>query len=171
MTASNLYLYLNGEIVAQAADSSTGGVASNDTDFYIGYDSETGRSNSNQFAKVRVYNKALSADELNGQDAYDKAEAEAPAITPDNENVVLWLDFATLGYNDVPVVDEDGVTLSPEECRNRPGHRPGIHHCEGRPDGDRKSGFCTWQPQPWKTCRLCSSRQMGLIPASTQRAA
>lgn len=62
---SNLYLYLNGEIVAQAADSSTGGVASNDTDFYIGYDSETGRSNSNQFAKVRVYNKALSADELN----------------------------------------------------------------------------------------------------------
>ena len=113
---SNLYLYLNGEIVAQAADSSTGGVASNDTDFYIGYDSETGRSNSNQFAKVRVYNKALSADELNGQDAYDKAEAEAPAITPDNENVILWLDFATLGYNDVPVVDEDGVTLSPKNA-------------------------------------------------------
>ncbi len=113
---SKLYLYLNGEIVAQATDSSTGGVSSNDTNFYIGYDPETGRTNSNQFAKVRVYDKALSVDELNGQDAYDKAEADTPAIAPDNENVVLWLDFTKLGYNDAPVVDGDELALSPKDA-------------------------------------------------------
>ena len=113
---NKLYFYCNGEIIAELTDGSTLGVASNDTSFHIGYDPETNRGNSNQFAKVRAYNKALSADELNGQGAYDQAEADTPAIAPDNENVVLWLDFATLGYNDVPVVDEDEVALSPENA-------------------------------------------------------
>ncbi|WP_050699080.1 beta-galactosidase small subunit-related protein [Anaeromassilibacillus senegalensis] len=114
---NKLSVYLDGEIIAELVDNSGLGVKASSTKFHIGYDPETNRTNSNTFANTRVYNKALTAEELNGQGAYDVGEAEQPAIAPDSENVVMWLDFSDISYKDVPVVDDDAVAISPKDAQ------------------------------------------------------
>lgn len=111
---ANLKAYLDGNLIATLADGSTGGVASNTTKFHVGYDPETGRGNENEFAAVRVYSKALTAAELQGQRDYDEGRSDAPAVTPDNDSVVLWLDFTKVGYTDLPAGTLAGVSLSPQ---------------------------------------------------------
>ena len=112
-----LYLYRNGEIIAQVADGSGKGMMANSTDFHIGYDPETGRSNNNTFAKVRVYDRVLTTDELNAQGAYDEGTAEQPAVAANDEHVALWLDYTKLGYSDAPVDPEtDELALSPKDA-------------------------------------------------------
>ncbi len=111
---TNLKAYLDGNLIATLADGSTGGVASNTTKFCVGYDPETGRGNQNEFAAVRVYSKALSAAELRGQKDYDEGSSSAPAIAPDNDSVVLWLDFAKVDYADLPAGTLTSVSLSPQ---------------------------------------------------------
>ena len=53
-----------------------------------------GRIGNNQVAKARIYNKALTQDELNRQNDADKNNGEY-AIPVSSDNVVIWLDFTS----------------------------------------------------------------------------
>ncbi len=109
-----LKVYLDGSIIGSVNDTSAGGVSSNMTKFYIGYDPETGRGNQNEFAAVRVYKKALSVGELQGQKAYDQSTSDTPAIAPNSDSVVMWLDFEEIGHTDIPAGTLSGVAVSPQ---------------------------------------------------------
>jgi beta-galactosidase len=76
---SRLKLYLNGQFVAEQEHSGT--FSSNSYPLTIGKDLEKGRSSHMMFDGVRVYNRALSEEELDNN-----------GRTPDG-NAVLWLDF------------------------------------------------------------------------------
>jgi Beta-galactosidase/beta-glucuronidase len=112
---SILYVYLDGKILSQLQDTtSKDGVSTNSTNFCVGYDPQTSRTNDHQFALTRVYSKALTADELVAQAAYDKDSSKIPAYKPSDSNVVMWLDYQKLGYNDVQTTDViQKVSLTP----------------------------------------------------------
>ncbi|MDU4937208.1 MAG: glycoside hydrolase family 2 TIM barrel-domain containing protein [Clostridium sp.] len=99
----SLLLYVDGDFVGSVNDSSSGGLASNDVSFWIGYDPETRRTSDYEFASTRVYSKALTSEEvLSQKNAFFNNDLEY-AITPNNESVVLWLDMNNLV---VPEKDE-----------------------------------------------------------------
>ena len=77
---STLKLYVDGKVLAEKAF--TGEITENQFDVNIGRDSEkTNRVTNAELDNVRIYNRALSAEEINN-----------PNRQPD-ENTVLWVDF------------------------------------------------------------------------------
>lgn len=76
---SNLRLYIDDQLVGTKAF--TGAFSSNAFPLTIGKDMEKGRASKMSFDKVRVYNRALTLEEL-------KDVSRSP-----NENTVLWMDF------------------------------------------------------------------------------
>lgn len=54
----------------------------------VGYDSVHGRTVDGEISVARIYNRALTLDEINAQNSAD------PAIGSDDESVLLWLDYA-----------------------------------------------------------------------------
>lgn len=54
----------------------------------VGYDSVYGRKIDGEISVARIYNRALTADEINAQNSSD------PAIKSDDDSVLLWLDYA-----------------------------------------------------------------------------
>ncbi|MGL5378453.1 glycoside hydrolase family 2 TIM barrel-domain containing protein [Clostridium sp.] len=74
-----LKLYIDGKLVGEK--NHTGGIASNNYPISIGGDAETGRRSNMIIDSVRVYDKALTKEELNDTER-----------TPD-KNSVLWMDF------------------------------------------------------------------------------
>lgn len=57
----------------------------------IGYDTTNGRKLDGEISVARIYNKALTQAEIDGQ------RSETPAITSDDASVLMWLDYAD-GY-------------------------------------------------------------------------
>lgn len=55
----------------------------------IGYDAETGRKVSGQISIARIYSKALSQTEINGQ------RSANPAISSGDSSVLLWIDYSS----------------------------------------------------------------------------
>ena len=103
---NKLQLYVDGLLKKETNTSTTSGVAHSDYSFMIGACPDTGRTSSVDFDNIRVYNKALTAEEVAGQ------YADEPAMTPENEAVELWVDFEELAKEeepDVPVVPEKEV--------------------------------------------------------------
>ena len=54
----------------------------------VGYDSVHGRTVDGEISVARIYNRALTLEEINAQNAAE------PAIGSDDESVLLWLDYA-----------------------------------------------------------------------------
>ncbi|MGL5380451.1 glycoside hydrolase family 2 TIM barrel-domain containing protein [Clostridium sp.] len=92
---ATLSFYVDGQLVGSKADGSTGGVASNNTSLWIGYDPETNRNSDYQFASTRVYGKALTAEEVEIQKLAFTSNSEY-AINPQDDSVVMWMDMANL---------------------------------------------------------------------------
>ena len=65
------------------------GINAGNTPVGIGIDSETGRKFDGQISLARIYTKALSAEELNGQ------RSASPKIGASDPSVLLWLDYNT----------------------------------------------------------------------------
>ncbi len=65
------------------------GIKAGNTPVGIGFDSETGRKFDGQMSIARIYNRALSIEEINAQ------RSASPAINPDDPSVLLWLDYST----------------------------------------------------------------------------
>lgn len=72
-------------------------------DLAISYETETGRIGENKVALARVYKKALTAEELNAQAIGDQT-GSGYAITPDSDDVLLWMDF---GQSRIERADDD----------------------------------------------------------------
>ncbi len=79
-------LYIDGELAASAnvADS----IASSADPVGIGYDSVHGRRVDGEISIARIYNRALTPEEIQAQNS------ENPAITAEDDSVLLWLDYA-----------------------------------------------------------------------------
>ncbi|WP_195985545.1 glycoside hydrolase family 2 TIM barrel-domain containing protein [Clostridium sp. D33t1_170424_F3] len=111
-TGDTMKIYLDGEVILEDRDRSQGGLKSNDVNFWIGYDPVGGFVGKNEYSIVRVYNRALTGEELAAQGLYDQGKASAPAVAPNDENVVLWLNFANLEQKAV----SNTLTLTPEKA-------------------------------------------------------
>lgn len=101
-------LYADGQLVAEQQTGTTEGPAHSDYPFTIGACPETGRTSTADFDDIHVYSKALSADEIAGQNA------ETPAITQDDPSVELWVDFESIRFEEKGQINE--VTLDPAEA-------------------------------------------------------
>lgn len=62
--------------------------------FGIGHDAQTDRTGDNSYAAVRVYNRVLSEEELQGQRDYDLGYRSQPAVSSSDEAAELWYEFA-----------------------------------------------------------------------------
>lgn len=85
---NDISVYVEGKELVTTANAGT--VASVNYPLGIGYCPETGRTSSNFIQNIRVYNKALTKDEL-----------DHGAYGPDSENVVLWYDFDEYEYRNL----------------------------------------------------------------------
>lgn len=113
---------LDGKIVQQK----TGVGSLNATDFPlgIGHDADTDRSSDNSYAAVRLYNRALTESELEGQMKYDLGTAAEPAIKPDDKTTELWYEFAH---------KPSRVVLSKTRVSMKPDSLPQTIHAEVSP--------------------------------------
>ena len=98
-------LYADGRLVAEQGTGTASGPAHSDYPFTIGACPETGRGSNSEFDDMHVYNRALSADEIAGQNS------ETPAITKEDPSVELWVDFETMKHMDNEIHE---VTLTPD---------------------------------------------------------
>lgn len=93
-------VYADGKILAEKSAGTTAGVAHSGYPLTLGACPETGRNSQANFYEMRVYSKALSADELSSQNT------ASPKYSPDSDTVQLWLDFDNIAEaQDIP--DED----------------------------------------------------------------
>jgi len=81
-----LSLYVDG--VQLATKTIADGIASSSQPLGIGYDAENGRRFDGEIAIGRVYNKALTAAQLNGQ------RTSSPGISAADPSVIVWLDYS-----------------------------------------------------------------------------
>lgn len=79
-------IYVDGEQLA--SNNVQDSIASTSSAIGIGYDTTHGRKLDGEMSIARIYNRALSADEIKAQNSAN------PAITEDDESVLLWLDYA-----------------------------------------------------------------------------
>ena len=96
---TKMRLYCDGKELANITGGGektiSGVIASSDQPFGIGIDAEhTGeRDGNNQYAFVRVYDRALTAAELSAQRQADLGNGSY-AVEPSDDSVVLWLDYS-----------------------------------------------------------------------------
>lgn len=79
-------IYVDGEQLA--SNNVQDSIAAGSSAIGIGYDTTHGRKLDGEMSIARIYNRALSADEIKAQNSAN------PAITEDDESVLLWLDYA-----------------------------------------------------------------------------
>lgn len=87
-----LSIALDGKIVK--TETNVGTSAASEFPFGIGHDADTDRQGDNSYAAVRVYNRVLTENELERQQCYDLGSEDVPAISPEDESVELWYEFA-----------------------------------------------------------------------------
>ena len=85
---NDLAVYVEGKELVTTEDA--GAVTASTYPLGIGYCPETDRTSANYIKGIRVYDKALTEDELNNG-----------TVTPDSENVVVWYDFDAYSYRNV----------------------------------------------------------------------
>lgn len=84
-TAGTINIYIDGELAA-SKEVSQKTISTNDYAVAIGTDTErTGREFQGKIDNVRIYNRALSLEEINNENR-----------TPNDEGVVLWMDFNSI---------------------------------------------------------------------------
>lgn len=91
-----LRLYCDGEALSPTSGDNavTSPIAASDSPFGIGFDAvNPDRTGNNRYAKVRVYKKALSAEEVMAQYKADNGDG-VYAISQKDASVLLWVDFA-----------------------------------------------------------------------------
>ncbi len=84
-------IYCDGKLLATGNGNTT--IASSSVALGVGCSADNGRTFDGEISIGRVYNKVLSAEELNAQNSTE------PAISETSEDVVLWADFA--GFDEV----------------------------------------------------------------------
>jgi len=89
-----LRVYVDGKMVSEKAVGTSAGVAHSSYNLMLGACPDTGRNSQGNFYEMRVYSKALTASELASQNT------SSPKYAPNNENVLLWLDFDNLAEGD-----------------------------------------------------------------------
>ena len=103
-----LRVFCDGMIIGEKAVGTTAGVAHSDYNLTLGACPETGRNSVADFYELRVYSKALSANELSAQNT------ASPAYAPDSEYVKLWLDFDNIAEaSDMP---QDDILYGDTNC-------------------------------------------------------
>lgn len=80
-------IYIDGEVAATANLSST--ISSNDTALGVGFDADYNRTLKGDMSLARIYTRALSQEEIAGQ------YQASPAITSNDESVLLWVDYSS----------------------------------------------------------------------------
>ncbi len=83
----NITIVVDGKVLKTG--SVKDGINAKDTAVGVGFDPETGRRFDGQTSLARIYTRALSVDELNGQ------RSANPKIKADDPSVLLWLDYST----------------------------------------------------------------------------
>ncbi|MBM6871522.1 glycoside hydrolase family 2 TIM barrel-domain containing protein, partial [Pseudoflavonifractor phocaeensis] len=78
-------IYVDGELMGSATKPNQ--ISSSSEQLAVGYQTDKGDRFSGEISLARVYNKALTLDEINAQRSAD------PAITVDDEVVLLWADY------------------------------------------------------------------------------
>lgn len=81
-----LSIYCDGKLLG--SETVTDGIDSGNTPLGIGYDASNGRRFEGEISMARIYNRALSATEISGQNS------QSPAIAPDDSSVLVWLDYS-----------------------------------------------------------------------------
>lgn len=81
-----LSLYVDGVLLKTTSVSD--GIAGGTQPLGIGYDAETGRKFDGEISLARIYNQALTAEQLNGQ------RSTSPKIGTTDSSVLLWLDYS-----------------------------------------------------------------------------
>lgn len=79
-------IYVDG--VEMASNSVADSIAATINPIGIGYDNTNGRRVDGEISIARIYNKALTNEEINGQ------RNIKPAISSNDDSIVLWLDYA-----------------------------------------------------------------------------
>ena len=92
--------YVDGKIIGEKSTGTSAGVGHSDYNITLGACPETGRSSVADFYELRMYSKALSTNELISQNT------ASPAYAPENENVLLWLDFDNIAEPEEPPVED-----------------------------------------------------------------
>lgn len=87
-----LMIALDGSVIQKTTD--VGIPSDSGYPFGIGHDAQTDRSGDNSYAAVRVYNRVLSEEELQGQRDYDLGYRSQPAVPSSDEAAELWYEFA-----------------------------------------------------------------------------
>ena len=82
-----LRVYCDGKMLGEKAVGTSEGVAHTSYNVTIGACPSTGRSSQADFCSVRIYNRALSASELQSQNT------ASPKYSPDSDAVELWVTF------------------------------------------------------------------------------
>ncbi|ORY11959.1 beta-galactosidase [Neocallimastix californiae] len=83
----------------------------------VGACPDTGRNSQGNFYEMRVYSKALTASELASQNT------SSPKYPPNNQNVLLWLDFDNLSEGDTIEVGENiNPSINPSEDNEEDTH-------------------------------------------------
>ncbi len=87
-----LMIALDGSVIQKTTD--VGTPSDSSYPFGIGHDAQTDRTGDNSYAAVRVYNRMLSEEELQGQRDYDLGYRSEPAVSSSDEAAELWHEFA-----------------------------------------------------------------------------
>ena len=87
-----LMIALDGSVIQRTTD--VGTPSDSGYPFGIGHDAQTDRTGDNSYAAVRVYNRVLSEEELQGQRDYDLGYRSEPAVSSLDEAAELWYEFA-----------------------------------------------------------------------------
>lgn len=87
-----LMIALDGSVIQRTTD--VGTPSDSGYPFGIGHDAQTDRTGDNSYAAVRVYNRVLSEEELQGQRDYDLGYRSDPAVSSSDEAAELWYEFA-----------------------------------------------------------------------------
>lgn len=99
--AQTLFIYLDGTIIGTKQNVAKVGATS--YPFNIGNIPDKNNSTNCQFKNVRIYSKALTAEEL------------ATGLQPENESVQLWYDFADFKLAEDSVIPVTGIQLAETE--------------------------------------------------------
>ena len=103
--ANTIAVYADGVLLRELATGTTDGVAHSDYNFTIGACPSTGRTSMADFNDVRVYSRALTAEEVAAQ------YSDTPAIGADDASVELWVDFEEFVHQTEAQISS--VTLNP----------------------------------------------------------
>ncbi len=127
-------IYCDGKLLATGNGNTT--IASSSVALGVGCTADNGRTFDGEISIGRVYNKVLSAEELNAQNSTE------PAISETSEDVVLWADFADLRESDDQAYDYYAESFAYKNMYQE--EAKGSYYCYGGDNGENPNdnSFC-----------------------------